>query len=202
MKTNWPAKKIESGHQSLKNLEIGICINYGDKIYTLATVTFKQNLDIILWQPYGDIYNLGGSKKFDPHVTYHGKDGVHHIVAYSSHSFQRTKQRIDANFVGKENIISQAFGRDYAKKLGQVCKNSHPHIQVDSISIKEKVDVIRDHLGEVKSQLPTASFQIDLIEPNRKDLLGHVVLDSQRVIKQKLFTVSFPWCLITIFEQR
>lgn len=198
MKTNKSMKKTEKTNLTPGDLEIGICISYEKTIYTLATVIFKHKGDVVLCQPYKDYFKLSSEKKFDPHVTYHGKEGVHHFVSYGNHMYRKNKQKINKQFSGMENLIHQGFGRDYAKKLGQMCNESHEHILINSSLIKDKVDLIQDQLGEIRTQLPTASFQVEMIEPDRYDLVKEVLKSSQRIIKKKLFTNSFPWCLIVV----
>jgi hypothetical protein len=71
---------------------------------------------------------------------------------------------------------------------------------VNAADIQDKVDTIKDHLGEITTHLPTASFQVDLIEPNRPELVSGAVPDTKRIIAQQLFRDTFPWCLITVFD--
>ena len=84
--------------------------------------------------------------------------------------------------------------------FGRFCKGFDTCIILNAKNIEDKEDMICDHLGEIKTKLPSAFFQVDLIEPNRPELAQNAVLGAQKIIEQKLIKDSFPWCLVTIFE--
>lgn len=88
----------------------------------------------------------------------------------------------------------------YAKYYKYVCKGFDTCININAKELKDKVDIVCDHMGEVKTPLPTAFFQVDLIEPNRHDLTENAVFKANKLIEQKLIKDSFPWCLVSIFE--
>lgn len=183
-----------------KTYSIGICVQYDEDVYTLAVIRFKQNNDVIIYQPIGNHGKLKNKTSFNPHVTYHGKVGLHHIVSYNKHFLPKNKQKLDSSFSGRENLIIQSFGRDYAKYYKYVCKGFDTCININAEELKDKVDIVCDHMGEVKTPLPTAFFQVDLIEPNRHDLTENAVFKANKLIEQKLIKDSFPWCLVSIFE--
>ena len=76
-------------------------------IYTLATVIFKHKGDVVLCQPYKDYFKLSSEKKFDPHVTYHGKEGVHHFVSYGNHMYRKINKRLTNSFLNGESDSSR-----------------------------------------------------------------------------------------------
>ena len=94
----------------------------------------------------------------------------------------------------------QSFDRDFAKSFGHACDGFDISVVVNAEEIREKYDVMSDHLGEVRTLLPTMNFQVDLIEPGRYDLVQKTIGNSMRIVEQKLIERTFPWCLITIFD--
>jgi len=183
-----------------KSYSIGICLQYDEELYTLAVIRFKQNNDVIIYQPIGHHGRLKNNTNWDTHVTYHGEVGLHHLVSYDKHFLSKNKQKLDSSFSGRENLIVQSFGRDYAKNLKCLCKGFDTCININAEEIKEKVGIVCDHMGKVKTPLPTAFFQVDLIEPNSPDLIDNAVFNAKKLIEQKLIKDSFPWCLVSIFE--
>lgn len=191
---------MNSNFVDKKTYSAGICIQYDEEAYTLAVVRFKKNNDVIIYHPIGNHGKLKNKTSWDPHVTYHGEIGLHHVVSYNKHLLPKNKQKLDSSFSGRENLIVQAFGRDYAKHLKYVCKGFDTCIHIRAEDLKYKVDTVCDHMGEVETPLPTAFFQVDLIEPNRLDLTENAVFKANKIIEQKLIKDSFPWCLVSIFE--
>ena len=176
---------------------IEICVDYGRETFTLATVRIGED-DIVVYFDSGHLHELRSGKKWDPHATYHGESGVSHEVSYGAHYEERIKQPLNSNFSGWENVRVQGFAPDAAQKIGRRCEASREHIVVRRDQLKEKYDLITDRFGDVRTQMPTASFQIDLIEPNRADLIPAVTPERSRVIVQKLIDDTSPWLLISV----
>lgn len=95
----------------------------------------------------------------------------------------------------------QGFTREFAKGFGHVHGGFDTSIIIGSEDIREEYEVMTDPLGEVKTLLSTACFQVDLLEPNRYDLVPRTVANSARIIRRELIKETFPWCLITIFDE-
>lgn len=180
---------------------IGLCISYDQVIYTLAFVTFKKNGDVVISQPVANYHGLNDGTKFNPHVTYHA-NGIYHLVAYQNHHNRKTRQALGPQFSGRECLIIQAFSRDSAKQFGHTCKNYDKSIILANTDIDFKEERIQDRLGEIRTTPPTASFQVDLIEPgsNNHNLVHDAVIDTSKIIKQDLIRDSYPWCLVTIMR--
>lgn len=180
---------------------IGICVRYDDAIYTLAFVRFKKNGDVILSQHIGDYQRLENGTKFDPHVTYHGGGGIHHLASHGRHHLTRVKQPLGSSFSGWENLIVQSFGRDTARSLGHPCKGYDRCVHFDAADIELREEWLQDSQGTIHNQIPTACFQIDLVEPKEADLIKDPTLTVQTIVRQELIKDTFPWCLITIMAQ-
>ncbi len=191
---------MNSNFADNKTYSAGICIQYDEMVCTLAVIRFKKNNDVIIYYPFGNHRKLKNKTSWNPHVTYHGEIGLHHVVSYNTHFHPKNIQKLNSSFRGRENLIVQAFGRDYAKDLKYVCKGFDTCIHIRAEEIKYKVDIVCDHIGEVETPLPTAFFQVDLIEPNRIELIENAVFKANNIIEQKLIKDSFPWCLVSVFE--
>ncbi|MGB2695724.1 MAG: hypothetical protein WBD55_11150 [Dehalococcoidia bacterium] len=189
-----------------RDMQIGICVDYGGEIYALANIEAKANKDIVVWQNTGKHHQLRSGKKWDPHVTYHGKTGTYHVDAYKlarrrgdPYPVEQTKQPLDSTFSGFENIVVQSFARDDARKWGSSCDGSHRHVLVSAAGLAEKCDVMEDRFGEVKTQLPTAAFQIDILEPKRPDIIAQLVSGRSEIICQELVDFMTLGLVITVF---
>lgn len=173
-------------------------MRYPEGVYTLGGVRFS-NADVVVWTPTGDIHRLKSGKKWDPHFTYHGAGESSHSVSYGRYYHERVRQPLEATFSGFEPLLVQGFGREYARSWGRPCKGFDRCLTIESSAISEKIDVIEDHLGEVKTSLPTAYFAVDLVEAHR---IGLAKAEAGKVhasiIMQDLIKDTIPWCLVTI----
>ena len=90
-----------------------------------------------------------------------------------------------------ENLIHQGFGRDYAKKLGQMCNESHEHILINSSLIKDKGWILfKTNLERLELNCLQLVFQVEMIEPDRYDLVKEVLKkSSQRIIKKNYLRI-------------
>ena len=189
---------------------IGICTDYDDsEAFTVACVEFNVKGDVIVWSPTGDDHALRDGTKWNPHVTYH-VDGEYHLASYTRahhlprhvrYPHERKRQPLDDSFSGSENLVIQGYSPDFAEGYGRCCTGFDSTLVTNARSFEHRVDVISDHLGTMETPLPTASFQVDLVEPNRHELIKLAVLEPDRIIAQVLVQATFPWCLVTILRQ-
>ena len=186
-------------------------MQYGIELFALAVIRFNNKGDVILYQSYEDHYKLKNGTKFDPHVTYHA-DGTYHVAHYKGNPIDkgylvnRKRQPLSSSFKGIENLIVQGFQKHHAKILGDHCKNYDRIITINADDIGEKVEALRDNLGEFETHYILSSFQVDLLEPGfdpsiiprPEDLLRS---EHERVLVSELIKETLPWCLITVRTQ-
>jgi len=184
---------------------LSICIDYGTSIFTLVDIRFivkTQDIYLHMYLPR-NYMQLEDKRRFKPHFTYHGTTGHIHSGSYDGkhekHSrFCRDAKKLDNTFSDIQPFMIQGFGRNYAKKTNHPCTSTHAHFLIPANDIGYKEEIISDKLGSVTTELPTASFQIDFIEPGRRDLINKALNKFQVPITQQLFTQTYPWCLVSI----
>src|SRR5207249_6742959 len=164
-----------------KPISVGICVQYGSDVFTLAFVLFKSNGDVILSQHYDDYQRLENKTKFDPHVTYHA-DGTYHVAHYKGnpmdggYAVNQKRQPLTPFFKGFESLVSQSFGRNNAQILGRPCSGYDHVVSVDSEAIDDR----------------STSFEIDLLEPGF-DPATIRMGPNENIVHQELIKDTFPW---------
>ena len=97
--------KKNSNFANKKTYSIGICIQYDEGVYTLAVIRFKKKNDVIIYQHIGNYMALKNKKKWDPHVTYHGKKGLHHVKSYNEPFLSKNKQNSTRHLMDERILL-------------------------------------------------------------------------------------------------
>jgi len=180
-----------------QTFHIGICVKYAQGTYTLAGVRFSHS-GVFLWTPTGGQHRLRSGKNWDPHFSYH-PGRISHLVSYGEYRYERVRQALGATFSGFEPLVVQGFGREDARSTGRPCEGFDACLAVEADVITEKEDVVVDHMGTVKTPLPTAYLAVDLVEACQD---GPAIAQARNfhrsVIRQALITDALPWCLLTV----
>ena len=131
-------------------------------------------------------------------MTYH-LDGEYHLVTYPS---SQKKQALDSAFSEFEFLEQRSFTRSFAESFKHQCTGFDTTVVIDSQGLpEEEFDEITDGLGTFRSiKNINLSLQVDLLQPQRYDLVGKTLPNPKRIIHEQLIEQTFPWCLITIFE--
>ncbi len=195
---------------SVSSYSIGICTRYPEGTYTLEMIQFDERQGVIAAAPVGDYQQLKSGAKWDPHVTYH-IDGEHHLVTYSAARYlpdriryphRRKKQALDDCFKEFEFFELRGFTQSFAKSFKHQCNGFDAKVIIASEDLpEEEFDEMTDELGTFRSiKNINLSLQVDLLQPQRYDLVGKTLPNPKRIIHEQLIEQTFPWCLITIFE--
>ena len=140
--------------------------------------------------------------KWNPHVTYH-LDGEYHLVSYPTarhlprdvrYPHSQKKQPLDRSFSDFEYFELRGFTQSFAKSFEHHCAGFDASVIIDSEDLpEEEIEEITDQHGTFRSiKNIKLTLQVDLLQPNRHDLIGKTLTNPKRIIHEQLIEQTFP----------